>query len=54
VKSRTERASTAGGRSGRLITFPEILIRSVLAAAGWRVDSVDDAVERYLVIATRA
>lgn len=29
-------------------------IRSVLAAAGWRVDSVDDAADRYLVLATRA
>lgn len=26
------RASSTGGRNGRLITFPEILIRSVLAA----------------------
>lgn len=28
-------------------------IRSVLGAAGWRVDSVDDGAERYLVLATR-
>ncbi len=28
-------------------------IRSVLTTAGWRVDSVDDAEDRYLVLATR-
>lgn len=28
-------------------------IRAVLADAGWRCDSVDDATERYLVLATR-
>jgi SAM-dependent methyltransferase len=28
-------------------------IRSVLAAAGWRADTVDDAADRYLVLATR-
>jgi SAM-dependent methyltransferase len=32
----------------------EANLRPVLAAAGWRCDSVDDAEDRYLALATRA